>query len=134
MNSSINPYIINFNSIGSADIGYISIAQEFDKIPFKIKRVYWTYYTPQNVTRGGHANINKELVLVALAGSIIVETEMKTGEKEKFVLSNPDIGLYIPKLSWHTMKYTHNSVQMCIASTEYTESDYLRDYVDFKKY
>jgi hypothetical protein len=134
MSISIFPRIINFQSIGSAEIGYISVAQEFDKIPFQIKRVFWTYYTPQNVSRGGHASISKELVLVAVAGSIVVETEMKSGLKNTFELSNPYMGLYIPKLSWHTMKYTHNSVQMCIASSEYDENDYIRDYEIFKNY
>ncbi|MCR5862137.1 FdtA/QdtA family cupin domain-containing protein [Flavobacterium sp. J372] len=30
------------------------------------------------------------------------------------------------------MKYTHNAVQMCIASMEYDEKDYIRNYADFK--
>lgn len=122
------PYIINFPSIGSSDLGYISIAEEFSLVPFKIQRVYWTYYTPQSVIRGGHANIEKELVLVAVSGSIIITTELKNGFKKEYVLNTPDKGLYLPKLCWHTMKYSHNAVQMVIASNLYSESDYIRDY------
>ncbi len=76
MNSD-KPYLIEFNSIGSSDLGYISVAEEFSLVPFSIKRVYWTYYTPQNVMRGAHANIEKELVLVAVSGKIQVDTEVR---------------------------------------------------------
>lgn len=64
------PHIITFQSIGSSELGYLSVAEQNKDVPFEIKRVYWTYYTPQNVERGGHANINKELVLIAVAGTI----------------------------------------------------------------
>jgi hypothetical protein len=31
------------------------------------------------------------------------------------------------------MQYSHNAVQMCIASEEYDEKDYIRDYQQFLK-
>lgn len=125
------PYIIQFTSIGDPSLGYISVAEQQDNIPFNIARVYWTYYTPQNVTRGGHANIEKELVLVAVAGSITVTAELRDGYKETFLLQKPDEGLYLPRLCWHTMQYSHNAVQMVIASNLYNEYDYIRDYHSF---
>lgn len=128
------PYLINFSSIGSSELGYLSVAEENISVPFKIKRVYWTYYTPQSVLRGGHANKEKELVLVAVAGSILVTTELQDGRKSDFSLSNPDVGLYIPKLCWHSMKYSHNAVQLVAASNLYTADDYLRNYKEFKNY
>jgi hypothetical protein len=128
------PHIINFPSIGSSELGYISIAEELSLVPFKIQRVYWTYYTPQSVIRGGHANIEKELVLVAVSGIIVVTTELRDGFKQDFILNSPEKGLYVPKLCWHTMKYSHNAVQMVIASNLYRESDYIRDYNFFIKH
>jgi hypothetical protein len=127
-----NPYIIEFDSIGNPALGYISVGQEYEKIPFRIERTYWTYYTPQNVMRGGHANIEKELVLVSVSGSITVNGEFN-GEKYEFVLDSPDKGLYLPKLTWHTMKYSHNAVQLVMASNLYSEDDYIRDYLTFLK-
>lgn len=129
-----NPYIIEFDSIGSPDLGYISVGQSLEKIPFEIKRAYWTYYTPQNIMRGGHANIDKELVLVAVSGYIKVTTEMGDGTKAEFLLNNPDQGLYMPKLCWHTMQYSHNAVQLVLASNFYSEGDYIRDYEMFQNY
>lgn len=131
---NITPYIIEFPSIGDPSLGYLSVGEQFKAIPFAIARVYWTYYTPQNVMRGGHANIMKELVLVAVSGSITVTTEMRDGNKGLFILDHPAMGLYIPKLCWHTMKYSHSAVQMVIASNIYSEADYIRDYSKFKDY
>ena len=128
------PHIIRFRSIGQPSLGYISVAEQNDIIPFEIVRVYWTYYTPQNVTRGGHANIEKELVMIAVSGTITVTAEMNDGYKETFQLNKPDEGLYLPRLCWHTMQYSHNAVQMVIASNLYSEDDYIRDYSLFKSW
>jgi hypothetical protein len=125
------PFLIQFPSIGDSTLGYLSVAEQLSAIPFEIARVYWTYYTPQNVSRGGHANMEKELVLVAVAGTINVSTELSDGYKHSFVLNSPDIGLYIPKKCWHTMQYSHSAVQMVIASNLYSEADYVRDYQSF---
>lgn len=126
------PHLIQFPSIGDTSLGYLSVGEGLGAIPFPIARVYWTYYTPQNVQRGGHANIGKELVLVAVAGTITITTEMRDGSRDSFVLDHPATGLYIPKLCWHSMKYSHSAVQMVIASNHYSEADYIRDYSTFK--
>jgi dTDP-4-dehydrorhamnose 3,5-epimerase-like enzyme len=128
------PFIIQFSSIGNPTLGYLSFAEQQGDIPFEIARVYWTYFTPQNVNRGGHANIKKELVLVAVAGIITVTTEMRDGTTGCFVLDHPAKGLYIPRLCWHTMQYSHNAVQMVMASNLYTENDYIRDFNEYKHY
>ena len=125
-------YLIEFNSIGSSGIGYISVAEENEKIPFPIRRVYWTYFTPQSVKRGGHANIDKELVLIAVCGSITVNTELLGGKKSTYILDNPSTGLYLPKFCWHTMQYSHNAVQLVVASSLYSKTDYIRNYEEFK--
>lgn len=134
MKNNTIPYIIEFDSIGSIEAGYISVAEEKRNIPFEIKRTYWTYYTPQNVSRGGHANIEKELVLIAVAGIIHVNIELQNGIKRSFNLNKPNQGLYLPKLCWHTMQYSHNAVQLVLASNHYSAADYIRDYSQFHSY
>ena len=126
------PHLIEFPSIGDTSIGYLSVSEELIAVPFNIARVYWTYHTPQNVKRGGHANISKELVLVAVAGNVVVDVEMQDGFKESFELNHPSKGLYIPPLCWHRMQYSHNAVQMVMASNLYSADDYIRDYEVFK--
>ncbi|WP_285270085.1 sugar 3,4-ketoisomerase [Kaistella rhinocerotis] len=127
------PTIINYDKIGSPVLGYITIAENQRNVPFDIKRVYWTYYTPQDVTRGGHAHYNLEQVIIAVSGKITFTTEDVDGNKEEFILDSPDKGLYIPKLIWRDIKFSHNAVLLCLASEKYIESDYIRDYETFLK-
>jgi hypothetical protein len=126
------PKIIEFKKIGNSTEGYISIFENGIEMPFEIKRCFWTYYTPEEVVRGRHAHYNTEMILIAAAGKIIVHTEMPGGIKSEFTLEKPETGLLIPKLCWHTMQYSHNAVQLVLASTVYSESDYIRDYQKFK--
>lgn len=122
------PQLIDFPSNGSSEIGYLSIAQNNQAIPFDIKRVFWSYFTPESVVRGRHAHHHTEMILIAAAGRIIVTTEMPGEKPEVFTLERPHQGIFLPKLCWHTMQYSHNAVQLVLASTEYAESDYIRDY------
>jgi len=50
------PTLINFPKIGNPSLGYISLAEN-DNLPFEVKRIYWTYFTPEDVERGGHSHI-----------------------------------------------------------------------------
>ncbi len=127
------PYLIEFPKVGDSSMGYISIA-EFEKtLPFEVKRTFWTYYTPESIVRGRHAHHVTEQVLVAVAGRIIVNTEMRDGEIMTFVLEKPNQGVYIPPTAWHTMQYSHSAVQLAFASTVYMPEDYIRDFDEFKK-
>ena len=126
------PEIITFKRNGDSSLGYTSIAEENNQIPFEIKRIFWTYYTPEDVIRGKHAHYETEMVLIAAAGSITVKTELIDGSIQEFILDKPDKGLFIPKMCWHTMQYSHNAVQIVIASSLYDEKDYIRSYDNFK--
>ncbi len=125
------PHLISFNKIGSPNLGYISVAENFENIPFKIERVYWTYYTPQDVTRGGHAHLQLEQVIIAVSGTITFIIEDLKGSKTEFILDSPEKGLYIPQKIWRDIKFSHNAVLLCLASEKYTEEDYIRDYEIF---
>ncbi len=129
----IKPYIIDFKKLGASDIGYISVNEGINYVPFKPERVFWTYYTPEEVVRGRHAHYKTEQVLIAVAGRIIVNIELPNGENQIYTLDRPNIGLYVPPNCWHTMQYSHSSVQLVFASTAYNEEDYIRNYDKFKE-
>jgi dTDP-4-dehydrorhamnose 3,5-epimerase-like enzyme len=126
------PYIIDFAKLGDSSIGYISVGQN-DKLPFEIKRLFWTYFTPESIVRGRHAHHSTQQILIAVTGRIVVTTEDATGTIQTFVLDNPNHGLYVPPNVWHTMQYSHTAIQGVMASTLYDEKDYIRNYDDFKK-
>ena len=127
----MRPRLIEFQQKGNDGEGFLSIAT-FETIPFTIKRVFWAYATPENVMRGHHAHKNTEMILVAVSGEITVNCEIKPGYKKQFLLNNPNIGLYIPVMCWHTMTYTQNTVQLVLVNTHYDEDDYIRDYYHFQ--
>jgi hypothetical protein len=54
-------------------------------------------------------------------------------DMQEWLLDNPRTGVVIPPFCWHTMQYSHNAVQIAFASTEYDESDYIRDYTVFQQ-
>lgn len=126
------PHFIEFPKLGESSIGFISFCQN-DKIPFEIKRSFWTYYTPESIVRGRHAHFQTEQILIAVTGRVVVTTESVQGEIKTFVLDKPNTGVYIPPNFWHTMQYSHTAIQLVFASTLYDENDYIRNYDEFKK-
>lgn len=130
----VKEQIINFEKIGSSQLGFITVAEVQKNIPFEIKRVYWTYYTPQDVIRGGHAHKELKQFIFAVSGTIEFNTENLKGYKNTFILDSPEKGLFIPELVWRDIKFTHSAVLLCLASEIYDENDYFRDYNDFKSY
>ena len=126
------PHLINFPSIGSSELGYITVAEHNSNVPFEIKRVYWTYYTPQSVQRGGHAHHNLTQLIFSVSSNITIKTESLAGEKDTFILDSPNVGLYIPKLYWRDIIFSHSAVLLCLASEPYLVEDYIRDYGQFK--
>ena len=128
-----NPHLIRFSKLGDSSIGYISVTQDRRIVPFEIKRIFWTYYTPESIVRGRHAHHATQQVLIALAGRIIVTTELANGTIETFRLEDPNVGLYVPPHAWHTMQYSHSAVQLVLTSAAYEESDYIRNHDEFKR-
>jgi WxcM-like, C-terminal len=126
------PHLINFPSIGSSELGYITVAEHNNNVPFEIKRVYWTYFTPQSVHRGGHAHHNLQQIIFSVNSNITITTESLSGEMETFILDSPNVGLFIPKLYWRDIIFSHSAVLLCLASEPYSVSDYIRDYGQFK--
>ena len=126
------PYLIQFAEAGNDAFGYIASTQQAERIPFKIKRVFWTYGTPSGIQRGQHANKATEEVLVAVTGSIRVETD-NGRSKETFVLDAPTKGLYLPVMCWTDLHFAPGTVAVCLTSTDYEESDYIRDYAVFQR-
>lgn len=128
------PYIININTHGNTDLGFIAVLEQQKQIPFAVKRTFWTYHMPEECIRGNHAHRNTQQVLICLQGTIEVTTEMPDQSRSVFILDKPSEALYLPPAAWHTMKYTGNAIQLVLASTMYDESDYFRDYSEYKQY
>lgn len=112
--------------------GNLSFVEENNHIPFTIRRVFWIYDVPGGEERGGHAYKETEELIVALSGSF--DVMLDDGSKKITIHLNRSYqGLYVPKMVWREMRnFSTNSVAMVIASTDYDERDYIRDYGEFK--
>lgn len=125
------PEYFELSSIGNPNLGFISVAEFPNNIPFNIKRAYWTYHTPENVLRGYHSHKDLYQLIFAVSGTITFYTEDRYRNKQEFILSKPNVGLYIPPYVWREIKFSKNSVLLCLASLEYSETDYIRNYDNF---
>ena len=116
------------------DRGQLISLEEYNDIPFEIKRVYYMYDTVTGVVRGHHAHKTLEQILVCVHGSCKVL--MDNGREKKIVpLEKPYEGLYIPNNIWREMyDFSSDAVLMVFASQIYTEDDYIRDYDEFLRF
>jgi hypothetical protein len=112
--------------------GNLTFMQNFDQIPFKIERAFWTYDVPGGETRGGHAYRLQHEVIIALSGSFDIVVKLKDGGEERYSMNRSYYGLYLPPGTWrHMEKFSTNSLGFHLSSTKYDESDYIRDFNDF---
>lgn len=115
------------------DRGHLVALEEYNDIPFTIKRVYYMYDTKTGIRRGYHAHKSLEQILVCIHGSCKVLLD--NGREKKIVyLEKPYEGLYIPNNIWREMyDFENDAVLMVFASEVYDENDYIRDYETFLK-
>lgn len=125
------PHLISLQTKGNSDEGFLHIVHPV-ALTFQMQRVFYTMDTPAGITRGRHAHHQTEMVLIAVKGTIEVRTVMITGEENIFMLHDPAKGLYIPNLCWHEMNYNDGAIQLVICNSAYSESDYIRDWNQFK--
>lgn len=127
-----NTKIINLSRIGDFR-GNLSFAENFNQIPFEIKRTYWIYDVPGGTERGGHAYRENIEFVIALSGSFDIILDY--GNREETInLNRSYYGLLIPKKVWRTINnFSTNSLALVLSSTEFDENDYVRNYDDFLK-
>ncbi len=106
-------------------------AIEDHSIPFVIKRLYYIYSVTQGKSRGEHAHKNLQRVLIPIAGSFSITIDNGYTEEQE-VLDDPNYGLYIPRMVWTKLdRFTKNAIVLVLASDNYCEQDYIRNYEEF---
>ncbi|MZP66920.1 MAG: WxcM-like domain-containing protein [Bacteroidales bacterium] len=113
--------------------GNLSFIEEGSHVPFEIKRVYWIYDVPGGEHRGGHAFKQTDELIVALSGSFDLNLHDGTTEY-KYSLNRSYYGVIVPRMIWRMIdNFSTNSLALIIASTDYSESDYIRNFEEFRK-
>jgi dTDP-4-dehydrorhamnose 3,5-epimerase-like enzyme len=100
-------------------------------VPFTIRRTYYLYDVPAGASRGGHAHKGTEEFIIAASGSFTVVLD-DGRKRKKYFLNRPHYGLYVPTLVWRELEnFSSGSICLVVASEEYDESDYYREYEEF---
>ena len=90
--------------------GNITVVENDIDLPFAVKRVYYLYDVPGGEERGGHSH------------------------KQLYQLNRPSYGLLIVPGIWRVLNnFSSGSVCLVLTSDYYEESDYIRDYQEFKE-
>ena len=130
MTSNINHIqVIEIPKITDAK-GNLSVIEK-DIIPFEIKRVFYLYDIRSDENRIGHAQKNLKQFLIVLSGSL--DVVLNDGKNTKTItLNKPNKGLLLVPGIWRELQnFSSGCVLLTIASNEYNEADYIRNFDDY---
>jgi len=112
--------------------GNLTFIEGQSHVPFDIQRVYYLYDVPGGAERGGHAHKELHQLIIAMAGSFDVVLD-DGSERKRFHLNRSYYGLYVCSMIWRELdNFSSGSVCMVLASNRYDESDYYRDYEQYR--
>jgi dTDP-4-dehydrorhamnose 3,5-epimerase-like enzyme len=113
--------------------GNLSFYESLNHVPFEIKRTYWIYDVPGGQKRGGHAFKAQYEFIIALSGSF--DVKLNDGKTEiNYSLNRSYYGLYVPNMIWRELSnFSTNSLALIVSSSNYSDTDYIRDYDLFQK-
>ncbi len=128
----IDVKIFEFNEHGDNRGNLVALEYPKD-LPIEVKRIYYIYNVPGNISRGFHSHNDLQQILICLGGS--VKIKLKTPEDEKVVLlDSPNKGLFVDKMIWREMyDFSDNATLLVLASMCYDEKDYIRNYDEYVK-
>lgn len=121
---------IDFPPLGD-ERGSLVALETGKAVPFPIKRVYYIFGTKEGVSRGFHAHRQLQQVAVCVTGKcrMVLDNGKK---KEEAWLDSPTKGILIQDMVWREMHdFSPDCVLLVLASENYDECDYIRNYQDF---
>lgn len=127
-----NARLIEIKSNMTPDRGRLTVVE--DK-PFKIERAFWIDGMLPDTRRGGHAHKELSQLLICVSGSCKVYAYKPDGSKQFFRLVSPNVGLYVPPLTWlDIFESERKTVLLVLADDVYKENDYIRSTQEFEAY
>lgn len=102
-------------------------------LPFRPRRVFFTYNVPCHGIRGSHAHKETMQYLISLRGVFHMEVDALVNCKSIDLLNGQD-GVYVSPNTWITLSdFSADAVCMGFADTDYDENDYITGYKEFKQ-
>ena len=123
---------INIRSETDPGKGTLSFFEAQKDVPFEIKRIYYIHSVPKGIQRGGHAHRKLRQILWCPYGRIRIKLDDGTDTAE-VMLDDPTKGLLVEHNTWREMFWEQDDSVLCVAADAwYDETDYIRDYREFK--
>lgn len=118
----------------SFEEGNLTVVENHSAFPFDVKRVFYLFDIAGGESRGAHAHKECHQFLIAASGSF--EVALDDGKfKRQIFLNRPDMGLHVPPGVWASeINFSSGAICLVMASHNYNEQDYIRDYQDFISY
>jgi hypothetical protein len=114
--------------------GNLTFVEGTRHVPFEIKRVYYLYDAPGGAERAGHAHQKLEQLFVAMSGSFDVILDDGGMGKKRYHMNRSYYGLYVGPMMWRVLdNFSSGAVCLVLTSRFYDESDYYRNYEEFRK-
>ncbi len=114
--------------------GILGVAEVSKHIGFPVHRIYYIRDVPAGQSRGAHGHKSLRQCFLCLRGSVTLSLT-KGGRTQSIVLERPSQGVVVPAGCWRDLSdFSDDSVVMVLASDEYDEGDYIRDYSAFAEW
>ena len=110
----------------SDERGILTRADPADGLPFVPRRIFYLHSVPASAKRAGHALLDCQQILIAVAGSL--DVDVWDGENSaRFHLSEPGKGVYLPPMIWRELRaFSSDAVCLVLASHPYEPEAYFR--------
>ena len=113
--------------------GSVSVVESGRDVGFPIRRVYYLHDLDAGKARGAHAHRALEQLVIAVHGSFTVTVD-DGFHRAAHTLTDPGVGLYVGPGVWRDLTgFSAGAVCLVLASHHYDESDYHRDYDEFRR-
>src|SRR5579859_285562 len=114
--------------------GILGVAEVSKHIGFPVHRAYYIRDVPAGESRGAHGHKALRQCFLCLRGSVRLSIT-KAGRTETVELTRPSQAAVVAAGCWRDLSdFSNDSVVIVLASEEYDEADYIRDYDDFVRW
>ena len=112
--------------------GNLTFVEGGRHLGYDIQRVFYLYDVPGGATRAGHALRTSHQLLIAISGSFdVILDDGQRRRRQQLNRSHQE--LYLPPRIWRELEnFSSGSVCLVLASHPFDESDYCRDYGEFR--
>jgi mannose-6-phosphate isomerase-like protein (cupin superfamily) len=125
---SVNPVNSFFDENATGTLQSISVSA----LSFNLRRIYWICLNDKG-WRGFHAH--KELQQVLFVQSGHLEIHLDDGKETETVELGPSQSILILPRVWRKFKsLSEESILLVLASEDFSDEDYIRDFEEFRTY